>query len=675
MTITPPPGLAVMTNKRRWVGFRRETRPGESKPTKVPYQVARDERGRDQKAKAGDETTFDTFAAVAEAVAAGRFDGFGYELLIEDGLFFLDLDGVRDPETHRLTPLARSAVSLLNTYAAPSISGTGVHVYGIGQLPAELLEGGRQGRKIGNFELYAGKHFATETFQPFPGYDALREVDADTMRRLVLLLWPDEFGHGGEDKGNNVTLSAPAPLDLDDAALLAKAFDAHGGGDLYQRHHGQYLLDDKSADDFAYLGALRFWTQADPARMRRLALSSQRVRDKWHTRRGASDWLDYSIASINAKGGEVYDPGRSSFDNIKATPDADLVATLRADVQRLGDELRDRDRTIARLEGDVARLTARVGELETEVQACQAAMRHPDQAAGIGAFDLLAAADKAIDQGKVLTIAGRDFGRVPFAQAADLRSEGTLRRGFRKITGAAPDDDLREPVAFGRGQAFAAFTRLERVETATFKGEVPIAYIAIPPELRGRRGAQVLAALPEPGEKKHGGRRTIPVPEAVADQPNPVRRKRERVTKWYDALSDRQLAVEVAHEGTDFWSNRGEQLLPEEMEGLRVRAGYQPPPVPRYRPPAQPPLHLYRREEPRQDETVSRRGEPRQDDAMDPLYSRRQDDGVPPVPGACPDCGEPIRAGGYCLAHYEAHLAAHRRQYVGDWDDAAAGAD
>ncbi len=305
--ITPPAGLAPLLNRRNWVGWRLEERDG--KLTKIPYQVERDDKGRDQKAKAGEPSTWDTFRAVADACTAGRFAGPGYEFHAGEGFFGIDLDGVRDPQTGKLTPLAAAVVALADTYTEPSPSGRGVHIIGRGELPRPEIAEDRLGKKKGNYELYGGGRFFTMTLKPFPGYDTVREVDTATMRRLFALMWPEDMAPKPAPPPLS-TVDAPPPCNLDDAALLERAFAAKGGEELRRRHGGEYLLADPSADDWAYFSALAFWAQRDPARVRRLAEGSGRAREKWSTRRGGGTWLEYSIAKACREQTESYDPTR-----------------------------------------------------------------------------------------------------------------------------------------------------------------------------------------------------------------------------------------------------------------------------------------------------------------------------------------------------------------------------
>jgi len=653
-----PPGLSALADAPNWVNWQLEARDGDPKPTKVPYTPSTG--GMRVKAKAGDGATWGQLDTALAAVEAGRFTGVGFEFHAGEGRLLFDLDNVIDA-AGKIAPIARAAMALLNSYSEPSPSNTGIRIVAFGELPRPLIPEDRQGKKKDGFEIYGGAHFGTLTFRPFRGYDEIRPVDAETMVRVFALMWPEDMTPKAE---RSAPTTPPAPVAGDDAALLAKAFTAKNGDDFYRRQQGTYLLEDKSDDDFAYLGALRFWTQGDAGRMRRIALASGRVRDKWHTRRGGGDWLDYSIEKSLSEPHEVYNPTRGTSTppgETSTEPDAPrllaerdaLIATLRADVARLGDQVR-------RLEEERTRDHARLTEQETENAALDAAMRHPDQAAGVGALDLLDAANRAYSKGDVLTRDGKDYARVPFSKSEDRRSAKTNARGFKAIQEAGKVD---------------AFTRTERIETPTYKGDVPIAYIHIPPDLRERRGAAVLSILPAPtAKKKHGGRRTIEVPIEVAHQEHPVRRERTHVTRWYDALSETKLATQTIELGKDYWTAQGEQRTSEEIEALRVRAGYQPAPPPAYRPTVQTPLRIVPDREPRQDAEVSttpaneHRAEPRQDADIDTKDTCRQDAEVSAAgatPTGCPDCGQPVAIGGYCLAHFTRHRDTNQRRAEG----------
>ncbi len=357
MTATPPAGLAPLLERPNWVCWNRQLRDG--KPTKVPYQP------RGGKAKAEEPTTWDTFPAASAAHRAGRFAGIGYEFHAGEGFFGIDLDDVRDPQTGKLTPLAAAVVALADTYTEPSPSGRGVHIIGRGELPRPEIAEDRLGKKKGNYELYGGGRFFTMTLEPFPGYDEVREVDAATMRRLFALMWPEDMAPKPPPPPPS-TVDTPPPCNLDDATLLERAFAAKGGEELRRRHSGEYLLADPSADDWAYLSALAFWAQRDPARVRRLAEGSGRVREKWSTRRGGGSWLEYSIAKACREQPNSYDPTRRAAFTIGGAPtDAAPLSTVDTPPDPCG----EKDRIIADLRAKLAERERRLRAIH-ELMTC-----------------------------------------------------------------------------------------------------------------------------------------------------------------------------------------------------------------------------------------------------------------------------------------------------------------
>ncbi len=343
-TATPPAGLAPLLERPNWVGWRKEPRDG--RLTKIPYQVERDDKGRDQKAKAGDPSTWDTFRAVADACTAGRFAGPGYEFHAGEGFFGIDLDGVRDPQTGKLTPLAAAVVALADTYAEPSPSGRGVHIIGRGELPRPEIAADRQGKKKGSYELYGGAHFFTMTLEPFPGYDEVREVDAATMRRIFALMWPEDVAPKPAPPPPLSTVDTPPPCNLDDAALLDRARGARNGAKfaaLYDAGDWQgpgYPSHSEARQ--ALCSLLAFWTGPDEGRIEDLFRRSALFPDekKWARERA-------KVLANACNRGEFFDWGAAAtftLSTLDTPPDPcgekdAIIADLRA-------KLAERDRRL-----------------------------------------------------------------------------------------------------------------------------------------------------------------------------------------------------------------------------------------------------------------------------------------------------------------------------------------
>jgi len=652
-TLTPPPGLAELVARPNWVGWKKEARDGQL--TKVPYQVKRGERGEDVKAKAGDPATWDTFAAVATACAAGRFDGPGYEFHVGEDTIGIDLDDVRDPATGALTPLARAIIALADTYTEPSPSGRGVHIIGRGALPRPELEEGRHGKKKGDYELYGGGRFFTMTLQPFPRYDEVRAIDPATMRRLFALMWPEDAA----PKPARAAAPLPStPVIADDAALLDRARTANDGGEFARLFAGELgSAPGASEADYRLAFRLAFWTGHDAPRIARLMEASGRRRDKWYTRRGTGTWLDYTITRACTNQPERYDPHRDPATHTSPAPTyagvgdrSPRLAELERENTTLRRENAEQAVALERCGAAGTRKDARIAELEREVRALDLCISHPDQQVAGVAVDMAEAVQDAYAQGKVITSGGRDYARVVDKTSAKRRSVPTFGRGKKTIAAARPGDTI---------------IREETIKTDRFEGKVPITYFHVPTEHRQRRGDTLLYLLPPPPEeKRHGGRKKIAVPAEVAAQDAPVRRETRRVEQFFSLADNRPLGEIKTPPHIDFWQADGTELTKAEADLFQDEIGARPPrqAPPRWQPKVQTSFQL---------DCINTLGTSNQVETsrvsvVDPFHLEMGRDG-----GTCPDCGEPVAVAGYCDRHFAAHRDEHRRRYAGEWGDQA----
>jgi len=125
----------------RWMAFvlvAKTKKDGTIEYTKEPRQGARPSR----KASSTNPATWCDFETALAAVEAGNADGLGFAL--GDGWAGVDIDdAVVDRQLH---PKARELLSLFESYAELSVSGTGAHVLVRGEVPA--------GKRTGNIEVY-----------------------------------------------------------------------------------------------------------------------------------------------------------------------------------------------------------------------------------------------------------------------------------------------------------------------------------------------------------------------------------------------------------------------------------------------------------------------------------------------------------------------------------------
>ena len=275
-TIAPPCVDTIPAELKaldQWVCWRLETRPGEDKPTKVPYTP----RNGD-KAKAGQPGTWDTFAEAVAAYEASKswtrpYSGIGFQLADDDGLFAGDLDACIDPNTGEVAGWASDILALAGTYAEHSPSGTGLRFFGFGELPP-----GR--RKEGPREAYDRGRYVTVTGRRF---GAAPEFIADCSAVLPALharMFPPAL------EAAKPRQSRPASfLSVSDGDLLTAARKAANGAkfdSLWRGDTSTYGGDD-SAADLALCRMLAFYTGPDAGRIANLFSQSELgQREKWN---------------------------------------------------------------------------------------------------------------------------------------------------------------------------------------------------------------------------------------------------------------------------------------------------------------------------------------------------------------------------------------------------------
>ena len=278
MSVIPPRFDDVpeaLRERRQWVLWRLEKRPGKKKPTKVPY------RPDGQHASTTDPATWNAFDVVRAAHQAGRFDGVGYVFAPDDPFVGIDLDGCRDPTTGDVESWARGMIDRFTTYCEVSPSGTGVHLIIEGALP----EGGR---KRGPVECYDSGRYFTITAQSLNGAPV-----GDVESR-----WDElESWHAENFAAPDGQVKPPPPppkqptTETDDEVLLGRARQARNG----LKFQALFDAGDTSAygshseADLGLCMILAFWTERDGARMDRLFRRSALFRPKWDQSAGQGE--------------------------------------------------------------------------------------------------------------------------------------------------------------------------------------------------------------------------------------------------------------------------------------------------------------------------------------------------------------------------------------------------
>jgi putative DNA primase/helicase len=311
---------AELRNLRQWVVWTYVGRDG--KRAKIPFTCA------GFTASSTSSATWSTFDKVLEA--APRFDGIGFVFTAADPYFGIDLDGCRDPESGSIEPWAKKILDDVLSYTEITPSGRGLHVIGIGKLPA----GGRHKHPVeiydkGRYFTMTGHHLASTPI-------AIEETSVDTdelIRRY--------FG------GTEPTPSAPRPtqpVDMDDLDLLDKARHADNGSRFIALYdHGDFAgVGDgtHSAGDLSLCSRLAFWTGRDAARIDRLFRASALMRDKWDSSRGSETYGSQTIAKAIAECDEVYTPRTAERPECTPLPESYSLDSIPASGMNMADFLK-----------------------------------------------------------------------------------------------------------------------------------------------------------------------------------------------------------------------------------------------------------------------------------------------------------------------------------------------
>lgn len=179
----------TLTERRQWLVWRFINKPGQKKPSKIPYYATsghprgwpmgkpRDGKPTDDQPQAEQGHDLDrlhlvTYAEAIDFACRADYDGVGFAFLPGDGLIGIDLDATLDAERQRAISAA------CGTFTEHSPSGTGLHIIGYGN--TETFKSNDVG-----IEVFCGRQFFTMTGRhvsasPF----AINEIPADTIAKL-----------------------------------------------------------------------------------------------------------------------------------------------------------------------------------------------------------------------------------------------------------------------------------------------------------------------------------------------------------------------------------------------------------------------------------------------------------------------------------------------------------
>jgi len=263
-----------------WLLWKPELREG--RWTKVPYRV--DDPSR--KASTTDPQDWADFET-AIAMAWPNRCGIGFVFSEDFGVVGIDFDDSLEDEGFLRW------IKKFNSYAEISPSGNGYHVFVHGKIPRAL--------KRKDVECYSkGRYFTVTGNQMEDVPNGLRHVNGELME------FYEEFGTKPIENRPQLAPQASSLGVEDILSLIRKSRQAEKFSSLYDGNSEAY--PSASEADAAMLAILSFWCQNDSRLIREVALSSQRDRDKWSSKRGSQDWLEQQVEKAVERNTETYSP-------------------------------------------------------------------------------------------------------------------------------------------------------------------------------------------------------------------------------------------------------------------------------------------------------------------------------------------------------------------------------
>jgi len=174
-----PTFLAQKTRWIVWKAVERVKDDGTKKIDKVPYSAKTGIKGGID--RPDDWVTLDQ---AFETYVLQGYSGVGYVFDADDGLFAIDLD--KSLVDGQITPFAETILNTLKTYTEVSVSGTGLHIIGVGKLPGK----GRVDHQRG-IECYDTGRFFTITGKVFGGFSEV-EHRVEEIRTVYESCWGKE---------------------------------------------------------------------------------------------------------------------------------------------------------------------------------------------------------------------------------------------------------------------------------------------------------------------------------------------------------------------------------------------------------------------------------------------------------------------------------------------------
>lgn len=285
-----PSELAALPN---WVCWRLEPDKKTGRTAKVPYNPH-----TGYKASANNPATWGTLVQALSCAEKYQFTGIGFVFTKESGIVGLDVDHcLTDGKPNDIATdiLAR----LPPTYIEISPSGTGLHIFLRGVLPA----GGNRNSKHG-VEMYSSARYFTMTGKRYIHEKSCENVATDNgaidyiHQKFIAI----EKTIKKKSSANQALISDDEIIRLAKKSADGAAFSALWAGQWPDAFPSQ------SEADYSLCKKLAFWTARDEAQIDRMFRSSGLYREKWDRQQGGGTYGEITVRNACKNTAHIYLP-------------------------------------------------------------------------------------------------------------------------------------------------------------------------------------------------------------------------------------------------------------------------------------------------------------------------------------------------------------------------------
>jgi len=289
-----------LMERKQWVNWRLIPDKDGGKDKKMPYNPI-----TGKGAQSNNPATWTDYATAADALERYGFTGLGFMFSKDDDYVGVDIDHCYDPDTKAFNDTAKAILARQPTYVEFSPSGTGVHLFFKGKIPA----GGNKNTKTG-VEMYEHTRYFTMTGKKLDG--ATDTVAEDNGA----LAWIHETYIRTPKKQKKKSKKSATPVQLPDDELLELARGADNGEAFSKLWDGSWQdnYSSQSEADMALCCRLAFWSGKDKVQMDRLFRQSRLFREKWDEKHhaGGATYGEETLDKACELTEDTYAPGGDS---------------------------------------------------------------------------------------------------------------------------------------------------------------------------------------------------------------------------------------------------------------------------------------------------------------------------------------------------------------------------